>query len=283
MCDLQRSFPKLLVDFLPSQHCPLPYRSFAILWGPICWFFFFSKDVFIIMCKYTVAVFRHTRRGHHISLWMVLSHHVIAGIWTQDLQKSSQCSQQLSHLSSLHLLIINLTAQEIVFCSGFFPLCPYFEAFLLCKFQCICFYVDVVTWDLYKEMRIQRFAFFYMITTTWASISCWKHFFSLSGFSTFVKDQVTIVVWVYFCVFNSIPLIFLLVTVPMPCIFFFLLSHLLCSTVWGQEWWFKQKFFFLLLLRNVFAMLGFLLLQMNLEMTLSKSMKNWVEILMEIA
>jgi hypothetical protein len=33
-----------------------------------------------IICKYTVAVFRHTRRGHEISLQMVVSHHVVAGI-----------------------------------------------------------------------------------------------------------------------------------------------------------------------------------------------------------
>jgi hypothetical protein len=25
-------------------------------------------------------------------LWMVVSHHVVAGIWTRDLQKSSHCS-----------------------------------------------------------------------------------------------------------------------------------------------------------------------------------------------
>jgi hypothetical protein len=35
--------------------------------------FFFGKDLFI-------AVFRHTRRGRQISLWMVVSHHVVAGI-----------------------------------------------------------------------------------------------------------------------------------------------------------------------------------------------------------
>jgi hypothetical protein len=39
----------------------------------------FLKDLFII-CKYTIAVFRHTRRGHQISIWMVVSHHVVAGI-----------------------------------------------------------------------------------------------------------------------------------------------------------------------------------------------------------
>jgi hypothetical protein len=38
------------------------------------------KDLFIIMTKYTVAVFRHTRRGRQISLWMVVSHHVVAKV-----------------------------------------------------------------------------------------------------------------------------------------------------------------------------------------------------------
>jgi hypothetical protein len=38
------------------------------------------KDLFIIIHKYTVAVFRHTRRGHHISLQVVVSHHVVVGI-----------------------------------------------------------------------------------------------------------------------------------------------------------------------------------------------------------
>jgi hypothetical protein len=33
-------------------------------------------------------------------LWVVVSHHVVARIRTQDLQKSSQCSYPLSHLSS---------------------------------------------------------------------------------------------------------------------------------------------------------------------------------------
>jgi hypothetical protein len=49
--------------------------------------FLFFKDLLlllllllIIMSKYTVAVFRHTRRGRQISLQMVVSHHVVAGI-----------------------------------------------------------------------------------------------------------------------------------------------------------------------------------------------------------
>jgi hypothetical protein len=42
--------------------------------------FYFFKDLFIIIHKYTVAVFRHTRRRHKFSLRMVVKHHVVAGI-----------------------------------------------------------------------------------------------------------------------------------------------------------------------------------------------------------
>jgi hypothetical protein len=51
-------------------------------------------------------------------------------------------------------------------------------------------------------------------------------FFPLDGFSSLVKDQLTIGVWVYFWVFNSISLIYLSATVPIPCSF---LSN--CSVV----------------------------------------------------
>jgi hypothetical protein len=40
----------------------------------------FLKRYLFIICKYTVAVFRHTRRGCPISLQMVMNHHVVAGI-----------------------------------------------------------------------------------------------------------------------------------------------------------------------------------------------------------
>jgi hypothetical protein len=51
---------------------------------------FFFKIYLFIICKYTVVVFRYTRRGHQISLRVVVSHHVVAGIWTSDLRKSSR-------------------------------------------------------------------------------------------------------------------------------------------------------------------------------------------------
>jgi hypothetical protein len=43
-------------------------------------------------------------------------------------------------------------------------------------------------------------------------------FFSLDGFSSLFKDQVT--VWIHFCVWNSFPLIYLSVTVPLSCSIF---------------------------------------------------------------
>jgi hypothetical protein len=45
-------------------------------------------------------------------------------------------------------------------------------------------------------------------------------FFPLDDFSSLVKDQVTIGMWVHFWVFNSIPLIYLSVAVPVPCSFY---------------------------------------------------------------
>jgi hypothetical protein len=44
--------------------------------------------------------------------------------------------------------------------------------------------------------------------------------FPLDGISSLVKDQVTIGVWIHFWVFNSIPLIYLSVIVPVPCSFY---------------------------------------------------------------
>jgi hypothetical protein len=44
--------------------------------------------VCMYVCEYMVTVvFTHSRRGYQ----MVVSHHVVAGNWTQDLWKSSQC------------------------------------------------------------------------------------------------------------------------------------------------------------------------------------------------
>jgi hypothetical protein len=47
---------------------------FRVAMVMVSFFFFF------FFLKYTVAVVRHTRRGHQISLQVVVSHHVVAGI-----------------------------------------------------------------------------------------------------------------------------------------------------------------------------------------------------------
>jgi hypothetical protein len=62
----------------------LVWFGFLGFWGFLflvfCFFVFFGKNLIIIIHKYTVADFRHTRRGHQISLQMVVSHLVVAGI-----------------------------------------------------------------------------------------------------------------------------------------------------------------------------------------------------------
>jgi hypothetical protein len=76
------------------------------------------KDLFIIIHKYIVAVFRHARRGCQVSLWVVVNHHVVSGIWTQDLWKSSQFSYPLSHLTSLSITFIKIYVKVLVLCSA---------------------------------------------------------------------------------------------------------------------------------------------------------------------
>jgi hypothetical protein len=45
-------------------------------------------------------------------------------------------------------------------------------------------------------------------------------FFLLDGFSCLVKNQVNIGVWVHLWTFNSVPLLYLSVTIPVPCSFY---------------------------------------------------------------
>jgi hypothetical protein len=98
------SLGALSVHQAPASFC-VPTADKVYRWGhtnnwflavlEVAWSFPFFKKRFIylfIVYKYTIAVFRHSRRGHQISLRMVVSHHVVAGIWTRDLRKSSRCS-----------------------------------------------------------------------------------------------------------------------------------------------------------------------------------------------
>jgi hypothetical protein len=60
-----------------------------------------------------------------------------------------------------------------------------------------------------------------MLTTSWNSTFVENAvLFPLDGFSPFLKDQVTIHVWVHFWVFKSIALIYLTVIVLIQCSFY---------------------------------------------------------------
>jgi hypothetical protein len=56
------------------------YYFFFFFFFFLFFFFFFFLKIFIYYYKYTVADFKHTIRGCQISLWVVVSHHVVAGI-----------------------------------------------------------------------------------------------------------------------------------------------------------------------------------------------------------
>jgi hypothetical protein len=73
----QRRMPRVLL--YPSLTYSLETGSFFFFLKVDPEYFFF-KALFIIIHKYTAAVFRCARRGHQISLWVVVSHHVVAGI-----------------------------------------------------------------------------------------------------------------------------------------------------------------------------------------------------------
>jgi hypothetical protein len=92
--------------------------------------------------------------------------------------------------------------------------------------------------------------------------------FPLDIFSSIVKDQVTIVVWIHFWVFNSIPFIYLSVIVLILCSF----SHIL-AVYYNLRSRMLITLVVILLLRLVFKILGFLLFQMNLQIAISKSVK----------
>lgn len=102
------------------------FYSFCVLeflFGTITNNTFFLKICLFIICKYTVAVLRHPRKGYHISFWMAVSLHVVAGIWTRDLWKNSQRSQLLSHLSSTTNKTSKWSVYLYFICVGVLPAC----------------------------------------------------------------------------------------------------------------------------------------------------------------
>jgi hypothetical protein len=61
-------FSFLLSPFLSFPFLSFPFLSFPFLSFPFLSFPFLFKSYFFYLYKYTVAVFRHTRRGHQIPI-----------------------------------------------------------------------------------------------------------------------------------------------------------------------------------------------------------------------
>ena len=138
----------------------------------------------------------------------------------------SFASQKLCSFMRSHLSILDLTAQAIavLFRKFFFPVSispKLFPTFSSISFSISCFMspslihlnLSFVQGDKNGSIRTHLHN-----NCQLCQHHLWKmlSFFPLDCFSSFVKDQVTIGVWVPFWVFNSITLICLLVTVPIP-------------------------------------------------------------------
>jgi hypothetical protein len=72
----------LIVNNFNKPYLLYPDFDFVVIVKSL---FLFLKIYLFYVREYTVAFFRHTRREHQIPWQMVVSHHVVAGNWTQDL------------------------------------------------------------------------------------------------------------------------------------------------------------------------------------------------------
>jgi hypothetical protein len=82
--------PVVLVGIVLVVWVPSKCQALSLILHP-CKINFFLRFIYLLyVSKYTVSVFRHSRRGGQILLQMVVSHHVVAGIWTLDLRKNSR-------------------------------------------------------------------------------------------------------------------------------------------------------------------------------------------------
>jgi hypothetical protein len=80
ICHLHVSFSDIFGSFLIQISC---FSLLGLMYELCIFFFLFLRFILLLYISthsYTVAVFRCTRREHQISLQIVVSHHVVAGI-----------------------------------------------------------------------------------------------------------------------------------------------------------------------------------------------------------
>jgi hypothetical protein len=202
-------------------------------------------------------------------------HHSVGGLFV--LLTVSFALQKLCNFMRSHLSIFDLIAQAIADLFRNFSTVPIFSR-LSPTVSSINFCVSTFMW-----MSLIHLDLSFIQGDRNGSISillhdnhqlCQHHllkmlsFFPLDSFIFLVKDQVTIGVWIHFWVFNSIPLINLSVTVPVPCTFYHNCSVVQLNVRHGDS---TRGYF---IVENSFCYPRFLLFQMNFQFALSKSVKN---------
>jgi len=128
-----------------------------------------------------------------------------------------------------------LEHKPLVFCSGNFFQCPCMCSRCCLSFSSISLSVSGLMWRSLVHLDLS-----FVQGDKHGSICILLHvalqlnqhhllkmlsFFPFDGFGSFVKNQVTIGVWVHFWVFNSVQLVYLSVSVPIPCSFLSLLLY----------------------------------------------------------
>jgi hypothetical protein len=183
-----------------------------------------------------------------------------------------------------HLSILNLTAQAIAVLLRNFSPVP-ISSRLFPTFSSISFSVPGFMWSSLIQLNLSfeqgdKNESIHIILHDNCQLCQFVEnaiFFPLYGFSSLVKDQVTIGMWVHFWVFNSIPLVYLFVVLPVPCRFYHNCFVVQLEVRHGDST--RGSF----IAENKFCYPMFLLFQMNLHIALSNTVKNGVGILMGIA
>ena len=94
--------------------------------------------------------------------------------------------------------------------------------------------------------------------------------------SQYRNSSLFLFVWVYFWIFNSIPLFYMTVSVQIPCVFFY---HYCFVVELEGGWWFPCEL--LILSRFIFAILFFSIPDQLGNWSIS--LKNWLGVVMGIA